>query len=128
MSRRIFVFGSNLAGIHGAGSALEARNNHGAVLGCGFGLSGNSFAIPTKDENLVTRDLDYIQWAYESFIVFAISTPHWQYDVVDIGCGLAGYTPEEVAVRFKQYRLPANVYFLGKLAELMKDATAYIPE
>ena len=48
----VFVFGSNKAGIHGAGAALVARNNFGAILGVGVGASGSSYAIPTKDRNI----------------------------------------------------------------------------
>lgn len=51
----IFVFGSNLAGRHGAGSALEALKKHGAIYGQGVGRQGNSYAIPTNDERLRTN-------------------------------------------------------------------------
>lgn len=52
MTRKIFVFGSNLAGVHGAGSARAALEKHGAEYGVGVGLCGNSYAIPTKDEHI----------------------------------------------------------------------------
>ena len=57
----IFVFGSNQAGRHGKGAALYARQNHGVVYGVGEGITGNSYAIPTKDYNLRTRPLDSIR-------------------------------------------------------------------
>ena len=57
----VFVFGSNLAGRHGAGAAREAKLKHGAVYGRGYGHYGNSFAIPTKDGQLKTLPLDRIQ-------------------------------------------------------------------
>ena len=50
----IFVFGSNLAGRHGAGAALCALREHGAIYGQGVGLQGNSYAIPTKDSKFKT--------------------------------------------------------------------------
>ena len=46
----IFVFGSNKAGKHGLGTALTARMKYGAEMGQGFGLQGQSLAIPVKDE------------------------------------------------------------------------------
>ena len=55
---KIFVFGSNLAGRHGAGAALDARRYHGAVYGVGEGLMGNAYAIPTKDRALKPRSLE----------------------------------------------------------------------
>lgn len=45
----VFVFGSNPEGKHGAGAAKVARLRFGAVYGKGEGLSGHSYAIPTKD-------------------------------------------------------------------------------
>ena len=45
---KIFVFGSNLAGRHGKGAALFARQKHGAIHGQGVGLQGTSYAIPTN--------------------------------------------------------------------------------
>ena len=45
---KIFVFGSNLAGRHGKGAALDAKNKYGAIYGVGFGRTGNSYAIPQK--------------------------------------------------------------------------------
>lgn len=121
MSRRIFVFGSNLAGIHGAGSAKEAHKNHGAVWGCGFGYSGNSFAIPTKDHALNTLSLQVIEQYIIQFLQFADLNSDWQFDVVDIGCGLAGYKPEDTAGIWKLW-LPhycdSNINFLGELKTL----------
>ena len=43
----IFVFGSNLRGMHGSGAARVAMNRFGAVWGKGVGLQGRSYAIPT---------------------------------------------------------------------------------
>lgn len=104
----IFVFGSNLAGRHGAGSALEAVRNHGAIVGVGIGLQGNSYAIPTKDHDLKVLPLEAIAYHVEYFELFALSHSHMTFLVVPIGCGLAGYQPSQVAPLFKLR--PVNVH------------------
>lgn len=96
----IFVFGSNLAGRHGAGAAKAARQHHGAIYGQGVGLQGNSYAIPTKDEHIKTLPLDRIRPYVDEFIVFAGMHPTWTFEVTAIGCGLAGYTPYDIAPLF----------------------------
>lgn len=107
MSRReIFVFGSNLAGRHGKGAALHALKNHGAIWGRGKGLQNNSYAIPTKDVQLRTLDLADIDVHVEDFIDFAAMMPELTFKVTAIGCGLAGYKPEQIAPMFKD--APAN--------------------
>ena len=102
----IFVFGSNLAGIHGRGSAKEAVMHHGAVYRMGKGLQGNSYAIPTKDENLITLPLHEIENHVMEFITFAYVHPYLTFNIVAIGCGLAGYKPEDIAPMFKN--APSN--------------------
>jgi hypothetical protein len=96
----IFVFGSNLAGRHGKGAALYAKQHHGAVYGQGWGIQGNSFAIPTKDENFRTLPLDRIKGYVADFLRIAeISVCTFR--LTPIGCGLAGYKPEQIAPMFK---------------------------
>jgi hypothetical protein len=107
MNNEIFVFGSNLAGRHGKGSALEARLNHGAKYGCGVGRQGQSYAIPTKDKNLVVLDLNVIEKYVDEFVSYAILNPDLVFNVVKVGCGLAGYKDEEMAPLFKN--VPNNV-------------------
>lgn len=108
----IFVFGSNLAGRHGAGSALEAKLRHGASTGVGIGLQGNSYAIPTKDLLLNVLPLRAIAYHIEYFEIFALSHQYMVFNVVEIGCGLAGYTPAQIGPLFKHrpinVRLPAS--------------------
>ena len=99
--RQIFVFGSNMAGIHGAGAALFARKHHGARLGQGIGLQGNSYGIPTKDRNIRTLPLDAIQPHVTTFMEFAAEHPELIFNVTKIGCGLAGYTESQIAPMFK---------------------------
>jgi hypothetical protein len=96
----IFVFGSNEAGIHGAGAAKLAADKFGAVYGIGFGLMGKSFAIPTKDENIETLPLDKIKSYVDLFLEYTKTKPY-EFLVTQIGCGLAGYTPKDIAPLFK---------------------------
>ena len=99
MPRTIFVFGSNLAGRHGKGAALYARQHHGATYGQGEGLQGDSYAIPTKDAQLRTLPLDAIAKHVEAFLTFARQFNATFY-VTRIGCGLAGYTDAQIAPMF----------------------------
>jgi hypothetical protein len=96
----IFVFGSNLAGRHGKGAALYARQHHGAIYGQGVGRQGNSYAIPTKDENLRTLPLVDIAQYVEKFLRYASHYSELKFEVTRIGCGLAGYTDKQIAPMF----------------------------
>jgi hypothetical protein len=96
MSRKIFVFGSNLAGHHGGGSARAALEEHGAEYGVGVGLRGNSYAIPTKDRDIRTMPLEAIKPYVHEFCAFAREHHDWTFKVVAIGCGLAGLTPAQI--------------------------------
>tara|TARA_B100000929_G_C15414877_1_gene389302 strand:+ start:214 stop:777 length:564 start_codon:yes stop_codon:yes gene_type:complete len=87
--RIIWVFGSNLAGRHGAGYALYCRIHHGAIYGQGIGLQGDSYAIPTKDRALKLLSLERIQEFVEDFMHFALEHPELEFNVSPIGCGLA---------------------------------------
>lgn len=98
---KIFVFGSNLAGRHGAGAALHARKYYGAVYGQGIGLQGSSYGIPTKDHRIQTLPLDSIQVHVENFLRFAGEHPELTFEVTRIGCGLAGYTDHQIAPLFR---------------------------
>lgn len=91
----IFVFGSNKEGMHHGGAARYALN-FGAVMGIGEGLCGNTYAVPTMGTLGETAD------AVTRLIECAISTPDLTYLVTAIGCGIAGYTPEEIAPFFKE--------------------------
>ncbi len=105
---KIFVFGSNLRGVHGAGAAKEARWKHGAVWGCAEGLQGNAYAIPTKDRQLKPRTLDEIKQSVETFLAFArdVESIGMLFQVTRIGCGLAGYTDDQIGPMFAD--APAN--------------------
>lgn len=92
----IFVFGSNLAGRHGAGSALHARQSWGAQYGVGVGRTGNSYAIPTKGFKLEILPLDVVEKHVKDFISYAQENPSLTFQVVKIGCGLAGFKEEQI--------------------------------
>lgn len=96
----IFVFGSNLAGRHGAGAALYAAKNHGAEYGVGVGRTGNAYGIPTKDRNILTLPLDTIRGYVTEFLEYAINHPELEFQVTKIGCGLAGYTEADISPMF----------------------------
>jgi hypothetical protein len=103
----VFVFGSNLAGRHGKGAALWAREHRGAIYGQGEGLQGNSYGIPTKDKRLKTLPLDAIATHVATFVGFARAHPDMIFQLTPIGCGLAGYTPPQIAPMFED--APKNV-------------------
>ena len=91
----IFVFGSNLQGMHGGGAARVAVERFGAVMGQGVGLQGQSYAIPTMQGGPKTI-LPYV----EEFIQFAQQHSELTFLVTMIGCGIAGFTPQEIAPLF----------------------------
>lgn len=96
-SNEIFVFGSNKEGMHIGGAASYAFDNFGAVWGKGEGLFGQSYAIPTMDDENVNSIQPYV----DRFIEFAKLHKDLTFLVTKIGCGIAGFTPEEVAPLFK---------------------------
>jgi hypothetical protein len=98
---KIFVFGSNLAGVHGAGAALFAAQHHGAIYGVGEGRQGDSYGIPTKDHQIQTRTLDDIAVSVRRFIRYAYDNKDLVFQVTRIGCGLAGYVDKQIAPLFK---------------------------
>jgi hypothetical protein len=101
MSNKIFVFGSNLAGRHGAGSAKHAKVHYGAKYGVGVGRTGMAYAIPTKDEHLRVLPLEFIRLAVNEFIEYAKLHPELEFEIVKVGCGLAGYKDYQIVPLFK---------------------------
>jgi hypothetical protein len=99
-NNEVFVFGSNLAGRHGAGAAKVAKEKFGAVFNCGDGFQGNSYAIPTKDIDIVTLPLHIIKSYVDDFLKFAKDHPEMNFFITRIGCGLAGYKDEDIAPLF----------------------------
>ena len=98
---QVFVFGSNASGHHGAGAARMAHERFGAVWGEGHGLHGQSYAIDTMS------GLPTIEREVQAFLAFAAEQPELELLVTEIGCGIAGYTPEQIAPLFRG--APGNV-------------------
>lgn len=96
----LFVYGSNAQGIHGLGSALEARRNYGAKLGVGVGLMGNSYGIPTKSRILKVLDLMVIETYVHDFLQFLHASQRKCY-VCAVGTQNAGYDHHEIAPMFR---------------------------
>lgn len=97
----IFVFGSNLAGIHGAGAALFAKRNCGAIQGQALGIQGNSYAIPTKNRNMKVLSVAHIKLFVSDFLDFANSNTELVFFLTAVGTGLAGLPHEEIAPLFQ---------------------------
>ena len=100
----IFVFGSNLAGMHLGGAARVAKNKFGAILGQGVGLQGQCYAIPTMQGGVET-----IKPYVDEFIAFAKAHAKLRFLVTRIGCGIAGFKDEEIAPLFKDALDVANI-------------------
>lgn len=108
----IFVFGSNLAGRHGAGAAKQALQ-WGAKYGQGEGLQGRTYAIPTKDHYIRTLPLSVISFKVDRFLKFAREHQEFKFLVTEIGCGLAGYKVKDIAGMFEEL-YPAENVLLNK--------------
>jgi len=100
----IFVFGSNIQGAHGGGAAWYAHKKFGAEWGVGEGLTGRTYALPTMEGDASLKK------AVEHFITCAKAHPELTFLVTAVGCGIAGYTPAEVAPLFREATALANVY------------------
>lgn len=125
MARRtIYVFGSNEAGAHGGGTARVAKEFYGAVWGLGLGISGDSYAIPTKDMRIETLPLDIIARYVGIFRKDAEKHPELLFHVTKVGCGLAGYTEEDIAPLF--HSMPENVGLPSEFLEILEDREEYL--
>lgn len=120
---KIFVFGSNDAGIHGAGAAKFAYEKRGARYGKSYGHHGDSFAIPTKDENIETLPLERIKQYVEGFLAYAAGHRKLTFQVTCIGCGLAGFTNEQIAPMF--IGAPKNCLFDEAWRPWLADTVSY---
>src|SRR5688572_14286053 len=98
----VFVFGSNLSGRHGKGAAKTALG-WGAKWGKASGIQGKTYGIPTKDASIRrTLSITEIRPFVDEFIEWASSHSENTFLVTEIGCGLAGYNPKEVAPLFSK--------------------------
>lgn len=111
----IFVFGSNLEGLHGGGAALLAYERFGAVWGQGTGLQGKSYGIPTMHGGI-----DVIAPYVDEFIAFAREHRGLKFLVTEIGCGIAGFTVEEMAPLFKDAIDEENIYLPQRFIKILE--------
>ena len=106
----IFVFGSNKAGIHGAGAASFARQFHRAEMGVGEGRTGYAYALPTKDENIEKLPWKEIDAAIGRFCDYARKYAGLTFNLTPVGTGLAGWPMRKVLKSLKKHKMPDNVY------------------
>ncbi len=116
----VFVFGSNYSGRHGAGAAYLAWNKFGAEMGVGEGLTGQCYALPTMDEYFRTLPLDEIKEKIANFINICKKHSEKIFLLTKIGCGIAGYSPAQIALLFKDFLpLPSNLILPREFHELL---------
>jgi DNA-directed RNA polymerase specialized sigma24 family protein len=112
---QVFVFGSNLAGMHGGGAARVARLRFGAVMGNGVGMQGRSYAIPTMQGGTET-----IRPYVNDFIAYAKEHPELTFLVTPIGCGIAGFEPEDIAPLFELASYVENIWLPKSFWEVLE--------
>ena len=112
----VFVFGSNLEGMHGGGAARVARNHFGAIMGQGFGLQGKSYAIPTMQGGVET-----IKPYVDEFVEFASGHKDMLFYVTRIGCGIAGFKEADIAPLFLKARFLNNVRIPESFDLILKE-------
>lgn len=119
MKHRIFVFGSNRQGRHGKGAALFARQHHGAIYGQAEGLQGDSYGIITKELRAGQPPVTFAEVAegVKRFLAFAAAHPEVEFDVTPIGCGLAGFRPQQIAILFAL--APSNVHLPKEFTDVL---------
>ena len=111
----VFVFGSNLEGMHGGGAAFYAWKHFGAVMGCGVGLRGQSYAIPTMQGGAET-----ITPYVDDFIAFAKEHQELFFYVTRIGCGIAGFRDKEIAPLFSEATGLLNICLPESFARVIR--------
>ena len=123
-SNEIFVFGSNTDGRHGKGAAKVAMG-WGAVYGKGVGPAGRTYAIPTKrshpDKRLTVLPLTEIFLYVTSFIKYCSVHKELDFLVTSIGCGLAGYTPQQIAPLFREALQFENILLPIEFTEVLSQ-------
>lgn len=115
-NNEIFVFGSNLKGLHGGGAARIAYQKFGAQWGKGVGIQGNSYGIPTMHGGV-----DVIKPYVDKFIEFALSNKEYTFLVTRIGCGIAGFSPNEIAPLFAKAINAENILLPMDFVQVLKS-------
>jgi hypothetical protein len=116
----IFVFGSNLSGRHGKGAAKTALG-WGANWGQAAGLQGRTYGIPTKDASIRrTLTIEEIKPFVDDFIDFAKIRKDLIFLVTEVGCGLAGLKPKDVAPLFIKAVDVENIHLPEKFWHKLK--------
>lgn len=110
-AHEVFVFGANAAGAHGAGAARFAYERFGAVWGQSEGLQGQSYGIDTMSGLAVFEE------QARRFVAFARERGDLRFLMTEVGCGIAGYAPEQVAGFFAD--APANVVLPDSFASAL---------
>lgn len=105
----VFVFGSNLAGIHGAGAAAFAERTLGAQRGVGRGRTGQCYALPTKGSRIQCMPIEFIKQSVDGFLNHVAAHPEDEFKVTRVGCGLGGYKDKDIAPFFVD--APPNCHF-----------------
>ena len=117
----IFVFGSNLEGMHGGGAAYTAYRKFGAIIGQGVGLQGQSYGIPTMHGGV-----EEIRPYVDEFIQFAKDHPTLTFLVTRVGCGIAGFTAEEIAPLFISAIELNNVILPKDFVDVIREKNSWI--
>ncbi len=104
----VFVFGSNRVGLHGRGAARWAFQHRGAIARQGEGRQGDAYGIPTKETPYETLSILDVRNGVDRFIAYASDHQNETFEVTPIGCGLAGFRPEQIAPMFNG--APANCW------------------
>ena len=120
---KVFVFGSNESGIHGAGAAKFAYTKRGARFGKCYGHHGDSFAIPTKDEDIRDMPIERIAQYVQGFLAYAKGHRKLKFEVTAIGTGLAGHKHETIASLFQG--APLNCMFDARWKPYLGDEYSY---
>ena len=114
----VFVFGSNEQGMHYGGAAKAAYENFGAVMGQGNGLQGKSYAIPSMS------GLGIMGEYVKEFCEFAKAHPEKHFLVTPIGCGIAGFSEDEIAPLFEICRDIDNISLPASFWDIIGEPSA----
>lgn len=101
----IFVFGSNVEGMHNGGAAYYALQHFGAKFGQAEGIQGQSYAIPTDGNSF-----EELAKAVERFTEYVVFHPQNKFMLTAVGTGNAGYEVRQIAPLFRQAYAFGNVY------------------